>query len=74
MTRQRSQDPTAGTPSKGCPTLSKAQAKREVRHLSARQANLQWGAVIIVGLVIFGLVLGIGTGGGLRDAAIGRHG
>ena len=60
------------TPPKARPTPSKAQAEQEDRHLTARQVNLQWAAVIIVGLVM--LVFGSGTGGNLDQVRVGGHG
>jgi hypothetical protein len=76
MTSNPSPRPKSYTPPKAEPTWSQADRDREQRHLSARQVTLQWAAVIIVGLVIFGLAIafGSGTGGGLRNAPIGGHG
>lgn len=66
MTQQRPRAGTPTTPPKGRPTASKDQATRAQRHQSARQANLQWAAVILVGLVIFGLAIAFGGGGSGR--------
>ncbi len=76
MTSNPSRPTKSYTPPKARPTPSKAQAEHEDRRLSARQVNLQWAAVIIVGLVIFGLVLvfGSGTGGNLNQVPVGGHG
>jgi hypothetical protein len=76
MTRHRSQDPTGRHPVEGAPDTLEGAGGAGGAAPVGRQANLQWAAVIIVGLVIFALVLvfGSGTGGGLRDAPIGRHG
>lgn len=64
------------TPPKDQPTPSQAELERQQRQLSARQVNLQWAAVVIVGLVIFGLVVvfGSGTGGNLQNVPVGGHG
>jgi hypothetical protein len=76
MTSNPSRPRKSYTASKARPTPSKAQIEQEERRLSARQVNLQWAAVIIVGLVIFGLVLvfGSGTGGNLDHVRVGGHG
>jgi hypothetical protein len=76
MTSNQPQSRKSYTPPKARPTPSKVQAEREQRQLSARQINLQWAAVIIVGVVILGLVFvfGSGTGGNLDQVPVGGHG
>lgn len=62
------------TPPKGEPTLSQIEIEREERRRAARQVNLQWAAVIIVGIVLLGLVFVFGSGtGGNFDGVPGGH-
>lgn len=72
MASNPSPRPKSYTPPKDAPTWSQADREREQGQLSARQVNMQWAAVIIVGLVILGLVLvfGSGTGGNLHNAPV----
>lgn len=76
MTSKPSPRQKSYTPPKSQPTRSRAELDREARARAARQVNLQWAAVIIVGLVIVGLVFvfGSGTGGNLDNVRIGGHG
>lgn len=71
-----SRQPKSYTPPKGTPTPSKAQTDQGSRRLSARQVDLQWAAVILLGLVLLGLVLvfGSGTGGEIDHLGVGGHG
>lgn len=76
MASTRPQRPKSYTPPKGESTQSQAELERERRMLTARQANLQWAAVIVVGIVILGLVFvfGSGTGGNYDGIPVGGHG
>lgn len=76
MTSNSSTRQKSYTPPKSKPTRSQADLDREERARAARQVNLQWAAVIIVGLVLVGLVLvfGSGTGGNLDNVRVGGHG
>lgn len=75
MTSNSSPRPKSYTPPKGQQTPSQAELDRRERERAARQANLQWTAVIIVGLVLLGLVFvfGSGTGGNLDHVPVGGH-
>jgi hypothetical protein len=76
MTSNSSPRPKSYTPPKAKQTPSKAELERQALARANRQANLQWAAAIIVGLVILGLVFvfGSGTGGNLDHVRVGGHG
>jgi hypothetical protein len=76
MRSNPSQPPKSYTPPKGQQTPAQAELDRRARERAARHVNLQWAAVIIVGLVLVGLVFvfGSGTGGNLDNVRVGGHG
>lgn len=76
MTSTHPSRPKSYTPPKGRQTRSQAELDRLAQQRADRQANLQWAAVIFVGLVILGLVFvfGSGTGGNLDHLQVGGRG
>lgn len=76
MTAKPSPSRKSYTPPKRQQTVSRAELEQEARARSDRQANLQWAAVIIVGVVLFGLlvIFGSGTGGSVDHVQVGGHG
>lgn len=76
MASNSSQRPKSYTPPKSRPTRSQAELDRRAHARANRQVNLQWAAVIIVGIVLIGLVFvfGSGTGGNLDNVRVGGHG
>ncbi len=76
MTSSSSERQKSYTPPKNRPARPQAELDREARARANRQVNLQWAAVIIVGIVLIGLVFvfGSGTGGNLDRVPVGGHG
>ena len=76
MASNSSQRQKSYTPPKSRPTRSQAELERQALARANRQVNLQWAAVIIVGIVLIGLVFvfGSGTGGDLNHVPVGGHG